>query len=57
MSKGSRQRPTDQKKFSEGYERIFGKKLSRRREKAVEAYFKVSQELEELMKKDQDESI
>jgi len=27
MSKGSKQRPTDRKKFSEGYDRIFGKKL------------------------------
>jgi hypothetical protein len=26
MSKGSRQRPTDKKKFNENYERIFGKK-------------------------------
>ena len=26
MSKGSKQRPTDKKKFNENYERIFGKK-------------------------------
>ena len=26
MSKGSRQRPVDQEKFNENYERIFGKK-------------------------------
>jgi hypothetical protein len=26
MNKGSRQRPTDRKKFDEGWERIFGKK-------------------------------
>jgi hypothetical protein len=26
MSKGSRQRPTDRKKFDDGWDRIFGKK-------------------------------
>jgi hypothetical protein len=26
MSKGSKQRPTDQDKYSEGWDRIFGKK-------------------------------
>ena len=28
--KGSKQRPTDEKKWSEGYDRIFGKKRSTR---------------------------
>ena len=26
MSKGSKQRPTDQEKYSDGWDRIFGKK-------------------------------
>ena len=34
MSKGSRQRPTDRKKFDEGWDRIFGKK---KKEKAPKA--------------------
>ncbi len=32
MSKGDKQRPTDQQKFSDGWDRIFGKKSEKDKE-------------------------
>ena len=33
MSKGSKQRPTDKKKFDENWDRIFGKKKDKKKKK------------------------
>jgi len=46
VSKGSNRRPTDEKKFSDEYDRIFGKPSVRKGEKAIKTQVHVDKKKE-----------